>query len=316
MKWKKLGLVYNVSGQHGFDKTHCHKPTPILVDKDTLRVFFGTRDELNRTRTTFIDLDPNNLREIKYIHDRPSIDLGKLGAFDDSGANVCSLVRTGDTIFMYYIGANTSTTVHMRNAVGVAVSEDGGMSFRRLFDGAILDRTKDEPYYIGAAEIHKEDEIWKCWYTSGNEWKIINGKPEINYQIKYATSSDGIEWQRDNLQVIDPLSEYEVCARPSVWRQGNTYHMLFSRRSMAGFRHVNEQGYRAGYATSSDGIKWCRYDSDAGLVKSAEGWDSKAIAYPYYFRIGERELVFYNGNDFGRSGFGIAELIKEEDSAE
>lgn len=308
MQWKKLGLIYNTSGRHGFDISHCHKPTPLLVNEDTLRVYFGARDERNRTRTTFIDLNSHDLREIKYIHDRPVIDLGKIGAFDDSGANVCSVVRDGDTVLMYYIGVNTSTTVHMRNSVGVAISEDGGTHFRRLFDGPVLDRTKDEPYYVGAAEILRSGGEWKCWYTSGNEWKIIDGKPEIDYQIKYATSRNGIDWHRENLQVIQPENDFEVCARPSVWRRGDFYHMYFSRRSMSGFRHTSGQGYRAGYARSLDGIHWERMDEEAGIPPSDGGWDSEGIAYPYHFELSGRDILFYNGNQFGRSGFGIAEL--------
>lgn len=315
MKWTKSGRIYNASGLHGFDETHCHKPTPLLVDENTLRVYFGTRDNRNRTRTTFIDLDAHDLSRVKYIHDRPVIDLGKIGAFDDSGANVCAIVDDGDTVLMYYIGVNTSTTVHMRNAVGIAVSHDRGFSFRRLYDGPVLDRTKDEPYYTGAAEVFREEGIWKCYYTSGNEWKMVNGKPEIDYQIKYATSNNGIDWQRDNLQVIQPENEFEVCARPSVWRKDGIYHMYFSRRSMAGFRHDSAATYRAGYARSSDGLAWQRLDAEAGLPPSPSGWDSEGIAYPYHFELFGRELLFYNGNQFGRSGFGIAERVGSDDSA-
>lgn len=315
MHWNKLGLIYNATGQHGFDLTHCHKPTPLLVDDHTLRVYFGTRDERNRTRTTFIDLDPNDLRSVRYIHDRPVIDLGKIGAFDDSGANVCSIVRNGNVILMYYIGVNTSTTVHMRNAVGIAISEDGGFSFRRLFDGPVLDRTRTEPYYVGAAEVIREGDLWRCYYTCGNEWKLIDGKPEIDYQIKYATSADGIEWRRDNLQVIQPENSFEVCARPSVWRSKDLYHMLFSRRSMTGFRVEASQGYRAGYASSTDGVIWHRHDDEVNLPPSAEGWDSEGIAYPYHFELFDRELLFYNGNQFGRTGFGIAERADTEKPA-
>jgi len=309
MRWKKLGLIYQANGRNGFDITHCHKPTPLLVDENTLRVYFGTRDERNRTRTTFVDLNPHDLHEIRYVHNRPVIDLGKIGAFDDSGANVCSIVQNGNTVLMYYIGVNTSTTVHMRNAVGVAISEDGGLTFRRLFDGPILDRTKDEPYYTGAVDVFCEDGIWKCYYTSGNQWKMVDGKPEIDYQIKYATSENGIDWQRENLQVIQPENEYEVCARPSVWHAGKFYHMYFSRRSIAGFRHASANGYRAGYARSVDGLVWQRLDDEAGLPPSPSGWDSEGIAYPYHFKLFDRELLFYNGNQFGRTGFGIAERI-------
>lgn len=305
----KKGLIYKAEGKHGFDFSHCHKPTPLLIDKDTVRVFFGARDKNNKTRTTFIDLDANELSRIKYIHDKPVIDLGKLGAFDDSGANVCSVVRVDDKVYMYYIGVNTSTTVHMRNAIGLAVSEDNGVTFNRLYDGAILDRSKDEPYYTGAVDVIKEESLWKCYYTCGLEWKLVNGKPEIFYHIKYATSENGIDWKRDNILCILPKNELEVSARPCVFHEDGIYKMFYSRRDILNFRTDKKHGYRGGYAESIDGINWERKDELFLLSPSDDdGWDSEAIAYPYLLKLGDKKIIFYNGNGFGRSGFGYAVL--------
>ncbi|MCX6307668.1 MAG: hypothetical protein NTY32_02165, partial [Bacteroidia bacterium] len=127
---------------------------------------------------TFVDLDINNLSKVLYVHDKPTLDLGKIGTFDDSGNNVCSVVRFGDLIYMYFIGWNPSTTVHTRNSIGLAISKDNGLTFQRPYDGSILDRTKDEPYYTGAVDVMKDADQWKLWYTSGSEWKMLNGKPE------------------------------------------------------------------------------------------------------------------------------------------
>ena len=116
--WARRGLVYSATGRHGFDQSHCHKPTPVLVDAGTIRVFFGVRDARNTTRTTYVDLDAADPWRVKYVHDRPVLDTGKLGAFDDSGANVSAICRDGDLLYMYFIGWNPSTTVHTRNAIG------------------------------------------------------------------------------------------------------------------------------------------------------------------------------------------------------
>jgi hypothetical protein len=183
MAWIKKGLIYCPEGKHGFDATHCHKPTPLIIDDKIVRVYFGVRDKFNKTRTTFIDLDAKDLKKILYIHPTPILDLGKIGAFDDSGANVSSLCRKGSEVFMYFIGWNPSITVHTRNSIGLAVSVDNGQSFNRLYDGPVLDRCKNEPYYTGAVDVFKEDNIWKMWYTSGTKWKMINGSPEIFYHI-------------------------------------------------------------------------------------------------------------------------------------
>ena len=103
MNWIKKGLVYTPTGVHGFDVSHCHKPTPLLLNDNVLRVYFGVGDINGKTRTTFIDVDAHNPSHILYIHDKPVLDLGKIGAFDDSGANVSSVVRKGDKIYMYFL---------------------------------------------------------------------------------------------------------------------------------------------------------------------------------------------------------------------
>ncbi len=134
MKWNKKGLIFNVENISQWAHSHCHKPTPLLIDETTLRVYFGVRDIKGRTRTTFVDVDITNIGDFKvrYIHNKPIIDLGKIGTFDDSGANVCSVMRVDKLIYMYYIGWNPSTTVHTRNAIGLVISEDNGLTFNRL----------------------------------------------------------------------------------------------------------------------------------------------------------------------------------------
>ena len=76
-----------------------------------------------------------------------------------------------------------------------------------MYDGPVLDRTKDEPYYTGAVDVVKEKDCWKVWYTSGSEWKIINGRPEIFYHINYGVSENGIDWERENTICIPPNDE-------------------------------------------------------------------------------------------------------------
>ena len=88
---------------------------------------------------------------------------------------------------------------------------------------------------------------------------------------------------------------------------GDKYRMWYSRRDLLNFRTDAKQGYRGGYAESEDGITWERRDNEFGLEPSSSGWDSETIAYPYCLRIDDRLLMFYNGNGFGRSGFGYAE---------
>jgi hypothetical protein len=179
-----------------------------------------------------------------------------------------------------------------------------------MYDGPILDRNKEEPYYTGAVFVLKNIRcgVYKMWYTSGSEWKMINGKPEIYYHIKYAISDNGIDWIRENISCIIPTTPYEAVARPSVIVENGLYKMWYSRRDIIDFRVNSKHAYRAGYAESKDGIHWQRLDELAGIDTSNEvnAWDSDAIAYPYVININGKLLMFYNGNGFGKTGFGYA----------
>ncbi len=50
---------------------------------------------------------------------------------------------------------------------------------------------------------------------------------------------------------------------------------------------------------------------EADIDVSAEGWDSETVCYASVIAVQSRILMLYNGNDYGRTGFGIAELVAE-----
>ncbi|MDH3755713.1 MAG: hypothetical protein OEU32_17755, partial [Acidimicrobiia bacterium] len=95
--------------------------------------------------------------------------------------------------------------------------------------------------------------------------------------------------------------------RPTVIEVDGAYHMWFCRRRVRDFRG-GAGAYRIGYARSTDLHHWERDDASAGIDVSESGWDSTMMAYPYVVKVGDDHLMFYNGNDFGQSGFGCAVL--------
>ena len=70
--------------------------------------------------------------------------------------------------------------------------------------------------------------------------------------------------------------------------------------------------YRMGYAESEDGLEWERKDAEAGIDVSEEGWDSEMIEYPCVFEHRGSWYMLYNGNGYGSSGIGLAELETDE----
>ena len=67
--------------------------------------------------------------------------------------------------------------------------------------------------------------------------------------------------------------------------------------------------YRIGYADSPDGVNWTRRDEEAGITVAENGWDSEMICYPFIFDYKSERYMLYNGNAYGKTGFGIAKAI-------
>jgi hypothetical protein len=261
------------------------------------RVYFGGRDARSRARIGAFEFDPAD-PAISGVTDTPVLDLGPLGAFDDSGVTPSCLVEHDGRTYLYYTGWSLGVTVPFYLFVGVAVSEDGGRAFARASAAPILDRSDSDPYLTASPWVLVEDRCWRMWYVAGSGWECVDGRPRHSYHIRYAESSDGLRWTRSPRPCIDYASadEYAI-SRPCVVRDRDAYRMWYASRGAA---------YRIGYAESADGLHWTRKDAEAGIDVSPSGWDSEMVAYPCVFDAGGRRYLLYNGNGYGRTGIGLA----------
>ncbi|MBC7388824.1 MAG: hypothetical protein H7329_06420 [Opitutaceae bacterium] len=306
--WEKQGIVKNVIEQLVWAKTHAQVPTLLLLE-DRLRVYFSTRPEAGMTMTTFCDLDLNDLTKVIYVHDKPILDLGEPGCFDQFGIMPSSIIKKDGLVYLFYSGWARSVGVPYNNYTGIAISKDDGLTFKKMFQGPVLERTKFELFSATSPEVMYDGNSWHTWYCSGTNWHHIDGKFEHTYDIKYAKSLDGINWIQLNETVIFQKDEYEAITKPTVIAIDGTFHMWFCYRGTFDFRKVGET-YSIGYASSSDLKNWKRDDAKSGIAVSESGWDSQMVAYPAVIKIKDDYFMFYNGNNFGTEGFGIAKLKK------
>jgi hypothetical protein len=306
VKWTKRGVIFSADGQHDWMMHHACVPVADPVDDSVMRIYFAPRDNQGRSRAGFIDVEAANPENVLAVSDHPVLDLGDLGAFDDSGVMPCSIVNVADRKFMFYVGWNVGVTVSYRNAVGLAVSDDGGHHFARVFEGPIVDRTRFEPYFCASPFAMLDEGTWRMWYASSTGFEVVDGRPEPVYQIKYAESSDGLDWRRPNITCIEYTFPGEANARPYVIKEDGRYQMWYCFRGSVGYRTDPTQSYRLGYAESLDGLTWTRLDDLVGIERSSEGWDSLMMEYPCVYEHGGAKFLLYNGNGFGATGIGYA----------
>jgi hypothetical protein len=311
INWKKCGLIYNVDKRLPWASSHAQIPTVDVESEQCLTILFSSRDAANRSLIAKMQVDAACPANILEINPEPLLSLGLPGTFDDCGLMPSSIVNWQGLKYLYYIGWNVRNTVPYHNSVGLAVSEDNGQSYRRMFAGPVMDRTAQEPYFCATTCVRIENGIWRNWYLSCTDWQEINGRMEPLYHLKYAESDDGINWRREGRIAIDYCHPEEGgIVRASVLKDRELYRMWYCYRSHTDYRIDKTNSYRIGYAESNDGLSWLRLDDQAGIHLSDKGWDSFMQAYPEVVDVGENRYLFYNGNGFGESGFGYAKAIQ------
>jgi len=305
MNWDKKGLIYAPDGNSSWAKHTAMTPTPFLISDDVIRIYAGFRDDEGVSRIGYVDVNADNPKEILKISEKPVLDIGEPGCFDDNGVILGDVIKVDNKLYMYYIGFQLVKKVKFLAFTGLAISEDNGDTFQRYQKTPILDRTVKAPYIRAIHSVLYEDDIFKAWYPIDKGWQYIDGLPYPSYNIWYTESNDGIHFTKeDNILCIDTKgSEYRI-GRPRVYKENDLYKMYYTRDFI-------ERNYIAGYAESKDGKNWIRLDNKLGIEKSKEGWDSQMCCYPVLLSYKNKKYMFYNGNNYGKTGFGYAERIEE-----
>lgn len=315
--WKRLGKIFDpdlfslVPGQCGFAQS----PQALIRD-NCIRIFFSTRTRdaagTYLSQVAYADFD-DQFEKVLNHSTAPVIPLGKLGAFDEHGIFPTNVISVESDVYAYTTGWNRRRSVPVDAAIGLAISHDGGQSFKKMGDGPVLGPSLHEPFLVGDGFVAQFEGAFHMWYIHGTNWiSDPAGHPDRIYRIAHATSIDGINWRRHGSGLIpDRLGNEECQALPTVIKFDGTYHMWFCYRWATDFRNNRHRSYRIGYACSSDLENWRRDDSFGGLDVADEGWDSEMVCYPNVFQYKDNIYMLYNGNAFGKHGFGLARLERD-----
>jgi hypothetical protein len=271
------------------------------VEKDQIDIYYSPRDEAGRAHVALARVNAQDAKSTLTLtaHEpEPILTPGALGAFDDSGVTMSCLVHADVGTFLYYTGWSLGVSVPFYFYVGLAIRRSGDDSFERVSPSPILERSAVDPYLTASPWVLLERGLWRMWYVSCVGWRLVQGKPQHRYHIRYAESRDGIAWRREGHVSINFANDGEYAmSRPCVVRDDDCYRMWFSARG---------EQYLLGYAESPDGVHWARDDSLARIDPSPQGWDSEMVAYPSVLDHGGQRYLLYNGNGYGRTGIGYA----------
>lgn len=306
MKIEDYGLVFTPQ-EYGIDYS---KSPQAVVLKDSVKIYFShclpDKSKIV-SRVGCVEFSKDFSKIITVSKD--VIKLGEKGTFDEHGIFPFSPFVDDKRLLAFTSGWSRRQSVSVETAIGIAESVDGGETFNRVGDGPVLCSSLHEPFLVVDGFVVKKKSHEYCmFYIYGVDWKHYpdSNQPERTYKIGMAISVDLINWNKCGKQLICDVIENEAQALPTVIYWKNKWRMFFCYRSTVNFRTEKKCAYKIGYATSNDMLSWNRDDSKIKLPVTE--WNSEMQCYPNVFNIGDELFLAYNGNHFGRYGFGIVKV--------
>lgn len=290
-----LGRILDpVAGLTPWIGTHAVYPTPVMKSSNVIRIFFVSRDTLNRGRPGWCDVRADQPTSVVAISSRPLFEPGLPGAFDDSGISIGNVVRVDRQWRMYYMGWNRLKTVPFHNSIGLATGNSLG-KIHQAFVGPILERSRHDPFSLSYPFVSRARGQWTMYYGTHRGTGLT--EETMKHVISVAISRDGVNWRT--------LGEDVVGLKPDEFAVSRPWIIPVARPMM--LLTIYGKHRRIGFARQSKSGRWERAEDDI-VPRSKNAWASVDVCYASHIRSAGRDYVFYCGNDYGRTGFGVAEL--------
>jgi hypothetical protein len=243
-------------------------------------------------------------RKIVREHNHPFFEHGSANSFYADGVSIGNCYEVDGERYMLFMGWQTPQGGHWRGDIGRLVVKPD-LTLELDSDSPFMASDEIDPISLSYPWVLENEVGGFCmWYGSTITWDAGNG--EMLHIINFASSADGHHWDREGLAVPYEIGIAQAFSRPTVACDAQGGHgMWFSYRSGTG------EKYHIGYAVSKDCRTWKLELKAAGIDVSPNGWDSEMIEYPFVFDHKGQRYMLYNGNGYGKTGFGLAVLANE-----
>jgi predicted GH43/DUF377 family glycosyl hydrolase len=299
----RVGVVTNMSGGT-LTPIHVEADPTVLLEGGVYRMWFTASDSTNHTGFGYAT-SADRLHWSVYqkpsspdpwtdlvLHPEPT-------DWDGAGDETANVVRGPDGVLRMYYSGDKPPDGSFMYAIGMATSTDGivwtkhstpvmeGLNDWELPNGVL------EPSVIYDTTLS----VYRMWYAA-------IGTPAGSFmatRIGYATSTDGVTWQRHPTPVLD-------VGAPGSWDDAGVSHVNVVRNPTMGFDlfyHGNKatdyqdgvalQKGSIGHAYSPDGLNWTK-DASPILTYRPGQWDAWMVGGPSVVVNGLAVNLWYFGS--------------------
>ena len=275
------------------------------VNKYIIEVFLTGRDKygISRIGKSFLEIREDNTLRIIEIEEKPILDIGPPGCFDENGVSYPWIVKNNNIEYLYYVGWVNGGLNRFQNFLGLATKSSEDKFFQRKFNVPILERSEQEPYGTGSCCVIKNNKKWLMLYTSFLPWQGIIKASNIHphsqpsYNIKIARSDNLINWERNYQNILEFKSGEFIQGKPVLFKDNDKNHELYFS--------VRGEAYRIGIAKGSNINQLERGEN---LVFKKQEWISQTQEYAFPIKLNNKKYLFFNGNGYGKTGLGYTIL--------
>lgn len=188
-----------------------------------------------------------------------------------------TILYSNNSYRMWYQGYNGN-----KWSIGLAESTDGKSWYKTLTTPVLVPFNEETLVETDIVEptVIKND-IYRIWFNSFN-------KNSNDYKIRYATSIDGISWQKFTNPVVIGEKEWENkgVANPSVIFKDGKYYMWY-----IGWGYNSP--WQVGLAESADGISWSKYSNNPLVLPSLGHVSAPDVTYAN----GKYHMFYHTGQN-------------------
>tara|TARA_B100001939_G_scaffold727_1_gene685 strand:- start:1714 stop:2646 length:933 start_codon:yes stop_codon:yes gene_type:complete len=296
--WVKVGNIFDPASFNLDPNLESYAANPVAVRlKDSIfRVFYSGRNKHNKSSIGAIDIDLETFKVLK-VFKKPLATFGITPNFYSDGISLGNFFQLDEKKILTFMGWSEVTENSWKGSIGYILL-DNNLLIKEIFPNPVLSPNDSiDPVSLSYPCVVKSEQIY-MWYgsTSIDE----NSTNSFRHKIHLAVSNDGTNWlKKGAIKFLDHKKEY-LYSRPTTIVINNSFLMWYS------YRLPYSKYYKIGFSKSTNGFEWSDAKDSSCFEKSDEGWDSEMIEYPYALKYKGKIFIFYNGNNYGQSGIGIA----------